>query len=337
MERSHGDNAVPGRETPLNTHSFIRTSDVDDAREAVQGVYLPNSLKVVQGEFNMTLNAHGSYGSTLGVLAYGAEINLEMPASSSHYHLNLTVQGNTEGARADGQRSRTEAGKSGLLLPPDQPTRVHWSPDAEQLIFRFSRQKLENFAQDLTGVAVDGPLDFDFGVDLTSPRGASLLASARFMALELDRPGGISENPLVLEQLETFVMSNLLTAVPSRLTSIFEKPAPTVKLGKLRPVVEFMEANADEPLTPEVLARAGCMSVRTLHASFRQVLGATPMEYLRRIRMERVRIELINARDTGERVTEVANRWGFFHPSRFAAQYREAYGELPSETLFRHS
>ncbi|MYS46588.1 helix-turn-helix domain-containing protein, partial [Streptomyces sp. SID5998] len=25
-------------------------------------------------------------------------------------------------------------------------------------------------------------------------------------------------------------------------------------------------------------------------------------------------------------------RWGFFHPSRFARQYRERFGVLPSET-----
>lgn len=324
------------REVLLHSRSFTHTSDVDEARDAVRDVYLPHDLSV-RGNFDMTLNAYGGHGSTLGFLAYGADTTLNMPPTGSHYHVNLTIQGRTEGTRADGTRSTTEAHRSGLVLPPDQGTRVHWSADAEQLIFRFSRQKLESFAQDLTGLATDGPLDFDFGIDLTTPRGASLLASARFMAMELDRPGGIAENPLVLEQLETFVMSNLLTTVPSRLTPVFETPAPTVKLGRLRPVVDFMQANADEPLTPDVLARAGCMSVRTLHASFRQVLGTTPMEYLRRIRMERARIDLIAARDTGERITEIANRWGFYHPSRFAAQYRDTYGELPSETLGRVS
>jgi transcriptional regulator GlxA family with amidase domain len=30
-------------------------------------------------------------------------------------------------------------------------------------------------------------------------------------------------------------------------------------------------------------------------------------------------------------------RWGFFHPSRFAQQYRERFGELPSDTVKRHA
>lgn len=36
-------------------------------------------------------------------------------------------------------------------------------------------------------------------------------------------------------------------------------------------------------------------------------------------------------------VTDVAVRWGFFHLGRFAQQYRERFGVLPSETVRRTS
>ena len=94
-----------------------------------------------------------------------------------------------------------------------------------------------------------------------------------------------------------------------------------------------MEANADEPLTPQELARVGCMSVRTLHASFQQVFGESPMAHLRTLRLDHVRAELVRSDPALVRVTDVAMRWGFFHQSRFAQQYRERFGELPSATL----
>ena len=33
------------------------------------------------------------------------------------------------------------------------------------------------------------------------------------------------------------------------------------------------------------------------------------------------------------RISDVANRWGFWHMGSFAADYRKQFGELPSETL----
>lgn len=102
---------------------------------------------------------------------------------------------------------------------------------------------------------------------------------------------------------------------------------------RLCPVVAYVEAHADEPLTPRELARVGCMSVRALHAAFQQALGETPMSYLRRIRLDRVRAELLRGDPARLRVTDVAVRWGFGHQSRFAQQYRDRFGELPSRTL----
>jgi len=75
------------------------------------------------------------------------------------------------------------------------------------------------------------------------------------------------------------------------------------------------------------------MSVRTLHAACQQDLGELPMSYLRRIRLDHVRAELLRSDPLLTRVTDVSLRWGFLHQSRFAQQYRERFGELPRETL----
>lgn len=324
-------------ERPLNNFPVVHTTNADEAQEAVTQIYLPHRVTPkANGSIDMVLNAHGDRDVTVGYLTYQAEITLEMPAAEDFYHLNLTTQGKTSGFREDNHSAETKAGQSGLLLMPDRANTVRWSADAEQIILRFSRNRLENYALDLLGSRIGRPIEFDFGVDLTTARGKSLLASAEFMAGELNRVGGIAENPLVVDQLESFIMSNLLLAVPNSHSAALLTPAPTVSLGRLRPVVEFMEANADDVITPAELARFGSMSIRTLHTSFQEVLHTTPMEYLRRIRLERVRGALIRNSDPDLKITELAARWGFYHPSRFASRYRDVFGELPSETLRRH-
>ena len=83
--------------------------------------------------------------------------------------------------------------------------------------------------------------------------------------------------PLARQQLESFVMTQLLQAGRHQLSAALAAPAGTVPYGRLAPVVEYVQSNADEPLTPQELARVSGMSVRTPHASFQQTFGESPM------------------------------------------------------------
>ena len=216
-----------------------------------------------------------------------------------------------------------DARASGVVLLPDQRTTVRWTGDAEQLILKIPRTRLEAHLADLIGRPVTGPIDFAFGFSTASPRGSSLLAAVEFLARELDRDGKITGTPPAREQLEAFVMTQFLLAVPNSYTDLLEGDATGSGSGRLQPVLSYMEDHADQPLTPNDLARVGCMSVRALHATFQQELGVSPMAHLRRIRLDHVHGELLRGVAPHPRISEVAMRWGFFHPSRFARQYHE--------------
>jgi AraC-like DNA-binding protein len=323
---------------PLSQFPIVNTSKLDEARDAVTRVYLPHRLDSADGDqLRMTLNAAEAARFTVGFLAYGAKTRLDMPPTENSYHINLTTKGKTFASRTDGSRAVTAAHSSGLVLLPDQLNTVRWTADAEQLILKVPRWRLESHLADLIGHRVEEVIDFDFQLDMTTSCGRSLLSAVEFMARELDRPGGIAEMPIAREQLETFVLTELLSAAPHPYTSELARPADTVPRSRRTPVIEYMEMNADEALTPQELARVGCMSVRTLHATFQAELGVSCMAYLRRLRLDHVRTELLRAGRGDIRVTDVAMRWGFFHPSRFAQQYRERFGELPSDTVKRHA
>ena len=311
----------------------VGTHSLEEAHDAVTRIYLPHELTAEHDRVDMTLNAVTDHRFTLGFLTYHASTELVMPPTENCYHVNLTVRGRTDGSRSDGGRERTEANVSGLVLNPVQRNTVRWQPDAEQLILKIPRTSLEAHLGELIGASVAEVVDFDFGLDLTTAAGQSLLSSVQFLASELNRPGGLAEMPLAREQLEAFVMTQLLHAGRHQFSDALAGPAEAVRYGRLAPVVAYLEANADQALTPQELAKVGCMSVRTLHASFQQTFGESCMSYLRRVRLDHVRAELVRSDPTEVRVTEVAMRWGFLHQSRFAQQYRERFGELPSVTL----
>ncbi|CAM2143172.1 AraC family transcriptional regulator, ethanolamine operon transcriptional activator [Pararobbsia alpina] len=112
--------------------------------------------------------------------------------------------------------------------------------------------------------------------------------------------------------------SGLLTAMPRNWKLI----------GAAR---ELIEASPDCPLSvAELCARLG-VSRRTIQYAFEDVMGMNPASYLRTIRLDHVRKELRVA----DSVTDAATRWGFWHFGHFSNDYREQFGELPSETLRR--
>ncbi|OUE20336.1 transcriptional regulator EutR [Clavibacter michiganensis] len=105
------------------------------------------------------------------------------------------------------------------------------------------------------------------------------------------------------------------------------------RMAHIRVAVEYLHHNAHLPITPAEAAAAAGISTRVLQLALRRHHGQTPTEYLRGIRLRRVRAQLLDATPTTTTVRSVAEEWGFAHLGRFAASYAGVFGELPSETL----
>jgi AraC family ethanolamine operon transcriptional activator len=83
------------------------------------------------------------------------------------------------------------------------------------------------------------------------------------------------------------------------------------------------------------LCRAASVSERALQYAFKEVIGVTPMAYLIRLRLHRVRRALLAANRGATTVSAVALDWGFWHLGEFSRAYKDCFGELPSDTLRR--
>jgi AraC family transcriptional regulator, ethanolamine operon transcriptional activator len=83
------------------------------------------------------------------------------------------------------------------------------------------------------------------------------------------------------------------------------------------------------------LCRAADVSERTLECAFKEVMGLSPVAYLIRLRLHRVRAALLAAAQGSTRVSVEALEWGFWHFGEFARAYKACFGERPSDTLRR--
>jgi AraC-like DNA-binding protein len=103
----------------------------------------------------------------------------------------------------------------------------------------------------------------------------------------------------------------------------------------LRRAITFIDENAHRDITIADIAAAAFVTIRAIQLVFRRHLDTTPTEYLRRVRLDHARQDLMGADPARDSVAAIAYRWGFPNPSRFAAQYRQTYGVRPSHTLHR--
>ncbi|MDH2351199.1 helix-turn-helix domain-containing protein [Bradyrhizobium sp. SSUT112] len=100
---------------------------------------------------------------------------------------------------------------------------------------------------------------------------------------------------------------------------------------------EFMEANPDQPLYLMEICTAIGVSERTLRVACEKHLGMGPIRYLALRRMHLVRRALLRADPSRTNVTRIATDHGFWELGRFSVNYRELFGESPSESLRRSS
>jgi AraC-like DNA-binding protein len=151
-----------------------------------------------------------------------------------------------------------------------------------------------------------------------------------------ERPEVMAE-PLVASTSGQMLCAAVLTTFPN--TALLE---PTISdrhdshPRTLRRAIAFIDDHAHEEITVADIAAAANVTTRALQHAFRRHRATTPMGYARLVRLRQAHQDLLAADPTARvTVTEVAARWGFFHPGRFARYYREIYGCSPYQTLLR--
>lgn len=98
-------------------------------------------------------------------------------------------------------------------------------------------------------------------------------------------------------------------------------------------VSALMEANIDEPLTLDDLARLAGLSQRHLQRMFRHTLNMTPMHYYLNLRLRRARALLLQ---TEMSIMSVTVACGFQSSCHFSKSYRTLFGYSPSMERNQH-
>lgn len=319
----------------LRNRPVFASTDLDEVREQVAKVFCPHRLDLA-GTAG-TLSAHFNsvqFGAVrVSYLDYGADVHIE-PGDLDTFYLAMMPMAGRSLIRG-GHEEIVSTPALASLPSPTCHLDMRWAAGCPQLLVKIERAAIEQSVEQMLGESLGQPVVFDLGLDLTAGWARTWRSMVDLIVREAEYDDGLAVQPLTVAHLENALISSLLTMQPSNYRERLTAPRAPAVPKVVRRAVEFMEAQAHLPLTTDDIARAVAVSSRSLQEGFRAHLRLTPMAHLRQVRLARVHEELAGRDPARVTVTTVAARWGFLHQGRFAAQYREKYGQAPSETLRR--
>lgn len=287
-----------------------------------------HSIRLSQTSHPAADLSHRKFGDLdLCRISYGGTVRVTSEALETIYHLQILLKGHCLWRGARGQEHHFVPGEL-LLINPDDPVDLTYSQDCEKFIVKMPGSLLEaacaenhwhwpgegiRFTASRHSLQEIGGLLNLLG--LVCEEAESGIAPPRLQ----EHYGRIIANKLLCLQ------NNVRREQPGGASAIFER------------VVHFIEENLKQDITLEQLAGLVNVSPRSLYALFEKHARTTPRHYVRQKKLERINASLRDPSAPVRNITEVALDYGFLHLGRFSESYRNAFGELPSDTLKRRA
>ena len=205
----------------------------------------------------------------------------------------------------------------------------------ERLTLRVDNAALECKLASLMGGKPKGKFEFEAALNMEQPRAQTLLRMLLFFGRELNSAG--SELPaIVLREMEQSIMVTLLSANRHSLSGLLERDSKdALAPWQVRTAEEYIVANCERPIMIEELTAVTGVSARCLFKSFKRSRNYTPMAFAKLARLQRAR-QIFGGADEQTTVAGTAFSCGFSNLGHFAKDYRQTFGELPSETLAKY-
>jgi AraC-like DNA-binding protein len=316
---------------PLHRFPVFRTSDPEELR------YFGSTFL---GASRIDLETTDSFQACVNLielqetgLAFGAT-SCYLAAdhvASDFIRLQISMKG-----RATASAGRVTADinqRQFAITPAGVSSRTVCQAGHERLTVRLDPQALLQRLTILLGVKPKGDIRFEPAIGADGVHAQGLYQLVLFLAQQLDSTA--SRLPAAAcRELEQAVQIAFLWASRHPFSHLLEaeasRPAPLV----VRRVEEFIEAHWREAITIDRLVAEAGVSARSIFRAFDRSRGYSPMAFVKSVRLRHAR-EVLMSGDPDVSVMATAFKCNFTSPGHFARDYREAFGELPSDTISR--
>lgn len=253
------------------------------------------------------------------------------------YCLTAVSRGALEFGGSPGARTTLGIGSSvGLIYRGEPGTTLSAAGEHERLAVWIPATSLHQRLAALLGGPVTKDLAFEPVFDWGAVPAQSLRRLMGLMVEELGTPTPFTGSELASRSFTDLMLYTLLRAVPHNHSDHLARACSPAIPGIIRRAEAYIRAHVEDPIALHEVAEAAGCSVRSLQLGFRRFRETTPLAAIRLARLEAVR-DALRSGDNAGTVTDLALRFGFTNPSRFAHDYKAAFGEAPRDAMRRNS
>ncbi len=317
----------PVTSRPPRKHLVLGTDKLTEGQELTARIWSKHQSRVISGAYYSEISRRPLGRLWLCHVDCRSTMCIEAEGSRTKATLYLPQVGSVA-LRVGGKTFPASPGAP-VLIPAKTAVRLD-APPVRCIVLEIPAAKLR---AELDAFGLASCLVPPLAWSRRSRDGRLLTELLAFAFDEEDRDDGGVLSGVCRHRLDALIMSVLARAIATRLGW----PDVTMdKCGKvpLAAVQSYIRQRLRLDLSNQKLASFAGVTVRALQKEFMRHLNTTPTHYVRDLRMEAARTDLLARRNT-KTVAEIAMALSFLHLGRFASAYCRKFGESPSATLKR--
>jgi AraC-like DNA-binding protein len=318
---------------PVPDPRAVVTADtLDEAASLVKDAICPHRLRVLAPTsrslaFLSSLDL-GECG--LASVRYGFDVDIDAGYIEDSYLVKWTLAG--QGRLQSAERRALTSSSSLVITEPTERTLIHMTAQCHHLTIRVSRRALMAALAAKLKRAPRKSLRFDLEIPMHSEFARAWCdLVAHICHVSATAPSAMASEDVRRQYSRTLMELMLTAATHSHSDALAERSnrAEAWHVGHAR---DYIHEHLSEDISISDIAAKVGVTPRTLQNGFRKTFNLTPVEYIRRARVEALRRALLAADETAG-VTNLMTNVGIVNFGRYAQYYREQVGVTPSATL----
>ncbi|MBH0111880.1 AraC family transcriptional regulator [Novosphingobium sp. YJ-S2-02] len=309
----------------------FKSTNADEIVDFVGKQLAPHALDIFNpAQMDVNLRCMNVGDAQLVDIRYGSEVVIEPIDLDSHFLIHAALSGRTE---------ICSAGVQGLIQPdnlyitcPGRTTRIRMTDQCQHLTVKIAQSAFEDYLTQCLHIPVNRPVLFHPGNENGRELPQVWRNLLQHLIMQMEFAPGLISAQHTQRQYAMLMVEMLLNHYCNTYSDQIALHGNDVAPWHVRRAREIIHDSIEEAISVSDLAVRVGVSVRSLQNGFRQFLGQTPVEYVRRHRLEKLHATLARS-DPKASVTEMMLDCGIVNFGRYAQYYRQQYGCSPSQTL----